>query len=194
LLLVELEIGKGWLTVLSDLRFMNNRKIGDYDHAYFTLKLFNIPKTTSLWLVEYGDMPSLLRLIRRHAWAPLLMLALFVVVYLAYAGPRLGPLKPASVPVRRSMMEHVAAAGRFLWRRRQDAILLQSAQQAVYDKITRFQPMWLKLPEDRLFERLAKLSGQAPEEVRFAFSAERAEKELEFTRAMKTIQKIGKAL
>jgi hypothetical protein len=73
--------------------------------------------------------PPFLEWVRRDAWPVLAAAALLLVLWLARIIPRFGPLVPDAPPVRRSLLEHVVASGRFLWSRGAGAELVEAVSE-----------------------------------------------------------------
>ena len=117
--LVEQRHGKGRVTLVSNLDFIGNSFIKDYDHAEFLWYLVHSQYKTppSVWLVHQDDMPALWQLIWEHAWPLVLTLAAFLPLTLLALAPRFGPLLPAPIPERRRILEHIQASGLFMWKR-----------------------------------------------------------------------------
>jgi hypothetical protein len=75
-------------------------------------------------LVAWESHPSLLALLWHHGRAALAAGAAVLAALLWRSAFRRGPLLQPAAGERRSIGEHVLAAGRFLWRNRQAALLL----------------------------------------------------------------------
>ncbi len=130
---ITLEVGQGRVTVLLDASPLENAQIARQDHILWAADLFELvdPPAGVLVVLEGGVDRSLLSL----AWAylrPLLAsLALLLALAIARANARLLPPRAAPAAVRRDLLEHMAAAGRFLWERGLLTDLLGPARRAV---------------------------------------------------------------
>jgi hypothetical protein len=107
--------GQGRVTVLPSVSFLRNTLIGNFDHAQLGWRLAAEQPAVTLYLRMTS--PPLLEWVRRDAWPVVAAAALLLVLWLARIIPRFGPLVPDAPPVRRSLLEHVVASGRFLWSR-----------------------------------------------------------------------------
>ncbi|HVR06996.1 MAG TPA: DUF4350 domain-containing protein, partial [Thermoanaerobaculia bacterium] len=114
--------GKGELTVVGSDRFMLNHLIGKHDNAAFLLWLVvgrhggaRRPPPAGVELSAYDDMPALATLLAQYAWTAVLPALLLVAALAWRAAARFGPLLPDPPDERRALLEHLEAAGRWLW-------------------------------------------------------------------------------
>jgi hypothetical protein len=119
--------GKGRVTVLPSVAFLRNTLIGNLDHAELGWQLVAAQPAVMLYLRMRS--PPLLDWLRRDAWPVVAAAALLLVLWLARIIPRFGPLAPDAPPVRRSLLEHVVASGRFLWSRGAGAHLVEAVRE-----------------------------------------------------------------
>jgi hypothetical protein len=117
--LLEKKWGKGMVTLVANLDFIENPALNTYDHAEFLWhmihSLHDAPR--AVWLVHQDDMPPLWKLLWKHAWALLLTLACLVPLTILALSPRFGPQIPALQAERRRILEHIHASGLFMWQR-----------------------------------------------------------------------------
>ncbi|MGH8500064.1 MAG: DUF4350 domain-containing protein, partial [Methylococcales bacterium] len=112
--LLEYAIGDGYVSLLSDIGFLENSSIGQYDHASFLYTIVHIEeRKRKLWIVRDDDMPSLFSIVKQRAPAALLWFGVFIAFWLWYAMPRFGPILQSTNAVRRSLAEHITASGWF---------------------------------------------------------------------------------
>lgn len=150
--------GEGTVTFLSDAGFLTNARIGRHDHAALAFTLIrgaNTKVPAGVWIAIRDEVPTLGRLLARHAWMALASGALLIMAWLWYAGARFGPRLPVPPRDRRSLLEHVEASGDFLWRTGRGDELLQGARQALLHRIDVREPGWSRLPAPELTQRLA---------------------------------------
>ncbi len=119
--LVEKNWGKGRITILATLKFIENSAIKDYDHAeylwYLVHSLYTNPQ--AVWLINQDDLPPLWRLLWNSGWPIILTLLAFIPLNLLVFSRRFGPLLPLPTPNRRRILEHIQASGLFMWQRSQ---------------------------------------------------------------------------
>ncbi|EDN68690.1 conserved hypothetical protein, membrane [Beggiatoa sp. PS] len=134
--------GSGMISVLSDLAFIENDKIDQYDHAQFLWIMVNFERpATRVWFLkapafEQGSpsarqkIPELRTLLWTNAWTIITSLAVLLLFWLWAASHRFGPLLPTPPRVRRRLLEHIEASGHFLWQQGQVHVLLHDTRQA----------------------------------------------------------------
>jgi len=193
--LLHYRIGRGGLTVLSDYNFMQNGHIGKYDHAAFLWQLVHWNGHRGrVWLVHSDDMPPLLSLLAAKAWPVLIALAVLLAAWLWAASRRFGPLQADPEPVRRSLREHIRASGRFLWQQGHGRRLLDSVRRALLERLDALYPGTSHLGPQALAERLSELTGEPAREIANALAEDTDHNEHEFTRRIRMLENLRKAL
>jgi len=109
--------------------------------------------------------PSLAALLARHAWPALASGGVLLLAWLRFASARFGPLLPEPSRDRRRLLEHVEAAGVFLWRQGEREALLSSTRRALLARIHLREPSWEKLPRAELVRRAAAAAELDPPAV-----------------------------
>lgn len=192
--LLRLKIGKGYLTVLYSAGFMGNALIAENDNAIFFWHVAQVDEQHPIWLVFNDAMPSLWSWLLRNAWSALLSFGLFLLIWLWYASRRFGPLLPAQATARRRLLEHIEAAGRFLWKRGHAQRLYKAVHHGLMRTVELRHPVWLSLSVDKLRQRLAEISGLPIKQVEQALADTQARNEHEFTKSIQTLEHIRKSL
>jgi hypothetical protein len=90
---------------------------------------------------------------------------------MAMRSARLGPLMPAPAMHRRALLEHVQAAGEFLYRRDGGRSLHQLACHTVLARLRRRDPACAMLNGDALYTRLAERSEIDAAQIAQAFQS-----------------------
>ena len=143
-------LGKGRITVLANLDFIKNDMIGEDDHAALFAYAVSLAKGQDIWLVYGNDAPTLWRWLADNAWATLIAAALLLTAWLWMASRHFGPFLPARSAARRSIVEHVAASARYLWRRKQGQTLYRTLCDDFHKRAFLRHPQWCRLPEQEL--------------------------------------------
>ncbi len=191
--LLRLKVGKGYFTVLYTAGFMSNAFIGEYDHAAFLWHVAQVGDNRPILLVYSDAMPSLWAWLVQYAWTALLSFTLFLAIWLWYASRRFGPLLPPLAMARRRLLEHIEAAGRFLWKRGQSQRLHKGVHHALMRAVELRHPVWLSLSVNKLHQRLAETSGLPIKQIEQALVYQ-ARNEHEFTKTIQTLEHIRKSL
>jgi hypothetical protein len=164
--------GEGRVIVLSDASFLTNSRIGEADHARAAWAVVNAKEPPrGVWIVVREDIPTLLGLLARHAWAASASVLLFLAAWLWLAGARFGPVALDPSRDRRSLLEHIEAAGELLFRVGRGADLVQAVREALLRRVEVREPEIAKLPPDEMVQRLAGLTKTSPARVNAALNA-----------------------
>lgn len=128
--LLHYRFGQGAVTVLADLSMFDNAYLDDHDHADFFWALLHMEGEPGVvWLQFSPQIPSLMALVWRHAWMVILSLPVALAALIWASSRRFGPILPPSEGQGRSLLEHIRASGRFLWRRGSGEALLEASRQ-----------------------------------------------------------------
>ncbi len=201
--------GTGLITVLSDLAFIENDKIGEYDHAQFFWELVHLERQAAhVWLLHSQmeemppensqmeeippNVPSLWLLLWKNMWTVIISATILLLFWLWSASRRFGSVLPDPPRARRRLLEHIEASGHFLWRHNQAQVLLDSARQALLKRLESVHPDWLALSQLELSQHLAQLCEWPADEIEKALHGNKAA--FAFTRAIQIITQIGKKL
>lgn len=193
--LLEYKFGSGTITILSDIRFLENAFIDKHDHASFLYTIVQLDQSKStLWIIRSDDMPSLFSIIKQKAPAAVGLFTVFIVLWLWYGTRRFGPLLQRLKPARRSLGEHITASGYYQWRNHNRSALFMITKTAVLDRIAQTRPFWAKLDDMKLAAKLGEIAEIHTGKVLFVLRAEKVESELEFTRFIQVLSGIRKKL
>ncbi len=190
--LVRRQYGYGSVTVVTDLQFIQFRQIGEYDHAKFLWYL--VDGRGPVWLITNNDMPSLWEWLWQYApeimTAGLLWLALWLWARSRRFGPRLAELPP----VRRRILEHVEANGRFLWHQKQAHYLLAAVRKHFFTTAANRYPGWNRMSDEERAEVLAQVTGRDSKTTRRLLEEPEIRHQHEFTRMIRQYENTRKQL
>lgn len=155
--LLQYRLGRGKITVMSDLQPFSNRSIGEHDHALLLALLAG--EQHHAWLLYSSAMPPLPLLLWRHA--PGLVIALLTLGLLLVWSltRRSGPVRSAEQPARRNLMEHLGAVGRYLWRIDRAVGTFRQSQQALERAWRRRHPVLEPMQQNGRCEWIAEYAG-----------------------------------
>jgi len=164
--------GEGVVDVMSSLEFLHNRRLPRPPHAALAWQMLapNAGRGT-VHLIYAAQMPPLWQLLLERApmaWWPLL---LAIAAWLWMRTQRFGPLRPAPLPARRALLEHVAASGEYLYRRREWRALHAAMRDAFFARLERRDPPLAALRDEAQHAAIAARSGFTQGEVASALSA-----------------------
>ena len=192
-LMLEFGFGEGRIAVISDMAFLNNRRIGEYDHSDFFwqwLTAWGPPE--QVWLQYKPYVPGLFELLWRYAWPLLIGLLLTLAALLWASSQRLGPILLPPGGGQRSLIEHIRASGQFLWRQKQGHKLLAAAQQRVLQRVARKHTGWYQLNAAQQAAYIASWSDLTEQQINFALQPHSKLSRHEFMTIMQHLNQIGK--
>ncbi|HJV91549.1 MAG TPA: DUF4350 domain-containing protein [Holophagaceae bacterium] len=165
--LVRRREGKGQVCLTSDLSFLYNRSFPDLDHAAWLARVLGKPGPGEVAVVwSRPEDPSLLAWLWARAWAFLLACGVLLLTWLWAGFWRFGPWLPEAPAGRRSLLEHLVASGRFLWRHGGGPeALVTATRKAVLRRSARLHPAFPSLPEGERWAYLAARSGLPEAEI-----------------------------
>lgn len=191
--MIQLDYGKGSVTVLTDADIWKAPAIGLYDNAWLLWYLNTDSAVTLLFNTEH---PSLWQLLWRYFPQALVAIALLVGLSLWHAGVRQGPLLAPPPKARRQLLEHLRASADFLLRHGGQVALLHALQVDIRRRARRRHPGFEQLDEHAQREVLALLSQQpvsAVTQALQAFSGQRLSS-ADFSRQVAHLQTLRNAL
>ncbi len=159
--------GRGTVDVLADLDFLNNNQLEDGPHYALARQLFqpNRGEGGTAHLIYSADVPSLFRLMMRYGWMIATPLLLALMLWLWLRTERFGPLQPSPAAERRSLLEHVQAAGDHLYRYGRSAVLYDAVFDAFLRRLRRRDPYAAALDGALRVEAIARRTGMSTAEI-----------------------------
>ncbi len=190
--LVRRQLGEGSITVITDLDFIQFLRIGEYDHAAFLWYL--VDGQGPVWLLSHNDMPSLWQWLWQHAPEMMTAVLLWLVLWLWSRGRRFGPRLSEAPPVRRRILEHVDANGRFLWQQKQSRQLVTAVRKHLMALAATRHPGWGAMSHEEQAELLAGPGQHTGTSVRHLLRETDIPHQHEFTRTIRQLEMIRKQL
>lgn len=192
---VRREYDSGFVTLLASPVYFENDSLGEFDHARLLADVIDgYLGPGKVWFIYDAHFASLWEIIWQQAPYLVVGLAVLLLGWLWSAMPQFGPALRAEDPVRRSIVEHVAAAGHFVWRRHGARTLASSSANAVLREADKRHPGIGRMPPARQAERIARITGLSPRTVLGVIHNPGAPNHREFTRDMQLLQRIRKEL
>ena len=191
--MLQLEHGKGLVTVLTDAWLWQNDRIGDHDNAWL---LWYLTQDSAVTLIYNAQRDDLFSLLLKHYPAALAALALLIGLLLWHVGLRHGPLQGQPAPARRQLEEHLRAGADFLLRRAGQQHLLANLQRDIQRRARHRHPGFERLPvaeQWQVLGRLTRLPTAAISQAMRPLPAQRLSA-ADFTRQVANLQTLRNAL
>jgi hypothetical protein len=193
--LLFIEHGRGLVTVAADLSGISNYYIGDLDHAEFLWRLVILePDTAEVLFFNNPQKLSLVGWLRANAWAALAGAGGLLLLWLWRIAPRFGPTQPDPERVRRRLLDHLRASGRFLWSNGGSARLLEAAREACLRRVMRAHPDLMATPDSQRKARIAELLGLSMEQAAALLVAPPATRMIDFLHTVRLYQEVHERL
>ncbi|WP_455203323.1 DUF4350 domain-containing protein [Kaarinaea lacus] len=190
--LAEFEVGEGLVTLLSDMDVWRNAAIGELDHAALLAEVLG-KSPGQIWILHYIHMPSLFEIIWRDAkWVVVPLLA-FLLFFLWSLNNRFGPFAIFVKRQRRSLLEHIEAAGHFDWRFNQGVTLLAGVRGDLFQYIESRHPNWEGKGDTEKLNWIAEKTKIPEAQVNHALHGN-CQNHTAFLHAISTLQTIRKLL
>jgi hypothetical protein len=128
--MLEFDYGRGHVTLINGLwRFQGPSTLEREDHAEILVALLATHGgAADVRIITRLTTPNLFAWLARNATAALVSAAALLLLWLWRIVPRFGVVRPAPAAERRSLVQHLRAMGRFLWRRHAGDALLDAAR------------------------------------------------------------------
>jgi len=186
--LLEFRLGKGSVTLINGLWRFNNWTIEQDNHAELLAALLLTHQPHGdVRIMTHLNVPSIWEWLLEHAQAALAAALALLAAWLWHIIPRFGVLRPDALAERRSLIEHLRAIGRFLWRQRSLDVLLDAARSNLRAYLA------LRFSAQPFHADLADRSGLAVDEIAFALTgAPRSPSQ--YTAAFRTLRELEQRL
>lgn len=135
--LMQLNLGEGRVTVITDSDLWKNPSIGKHDNAWL---LWYLSQGTAVTLLFHSDVDDLFALLMRYFPQALVALIALIVLALWHVGMRQGPIQIPAPKARRQLQEHLKASADFLLRRSGQGTLLRALQHDILRAARRRHP------------------------------------------------------
>lgn len=191
--LMQLNLGQGNVTVVTDSDLWKTPGIGKHDNAWL---LWYLNQGTHVTLFFNSDVDDLFTLLMRYFPQALAALAALIALALWQAGMRQGPLQAPAPRARRQLQEHLEASADFLLRRSGQAPLLHALQRDILRAARRRHPGFEHLDTAEQWQVLEHLTRQPSHVISQALGPLAAKRlsSADFSRQVACLQTLRNAL
>jgi hypothetical protein len=185
--------GTGHIAVVAN-NYFDNDQLAAYDHAELLLSLARLnPNAKHVLIIQHLDMPAWYQALWWYFEYGIISLACGVLLLLWAAIRRFGPILPEPNLERRSLIEHIDASGRWLWKIPGGRnVLIAAARASVTKTLLRKAPALLRMSPKEQAAFLAQLCKLPQSDVELALHQPASEYPIHFTRQIQTLQQLRK--
>jgi hypothetical protein len=191
--LMQLNLGQGSVTVITDSDLWKTPEIGKHDNAWL---LWYLNQGTAVTLLFNSDVDDLFTLLLRYFPQALVALVALIALALWHAGMRQGPIQQPQPKARRQLQEHLKASADFLLRRKGQGTLLQALQRDILRAARRRHPGFEHLDtaeQQQVLEHLTRQPSHVISQALGPLSAKRLSS-ADFSRQVAGLQTLRNAL
>ncbi|UHH28889.1 DUF4350 domain-containing protein [Pseudomonas veronii] len=191
--LMQLNLGQGRVTVVTDSDLWKTPGIGQHDNAWL---LWYLNQGTDVTLLFNSDVDDLFTLLMRYFPQALVALAALIALALWQAGMRQGPIQAPAPKARRQLQEHLQASADFLLRRSGQGTLLHVLQRDILRAARRRHPGFEHLNTADQWQVLEHLTRQPSHVISQALGPLAAKRlsSADFSRQVACLQTLRNAL
>lgn len=191
--LMQLTLGQGNVTVITDSDLWKHPAIGKHDNAWL---LWYLTQGTEVTLLFNSDVDDLFTLLLRYFPQALVALAALLALALWHAGMRQGPMRAPAAKARRQLLEHLQASADFLLRRSGQTVLLHALQRDILRAARRRHPGFEHLDTAEQQQALEQLTRQPSHVISQALGPLPAKRlsSADFSRQVASLQTLRNAL
>jgi hypothetical protein len=165
--IVEIQQGKGRVTIISNFDFLVRKQLAEADHAEFIWDLITGDRASPpvVKMALRNENSGLGAWLYQNAWMALIAGVTLLLLWIWRVLPRFGPLAASPSLARRSIREHLHAAGRFLAKHTEWDALVSPARQRLLTQLTRQMPRLGAMDMRTQVETIARALEITDEEV-----------------------------
>lgn len=191
--LMQRDLGRGTVTVVTDSDLWKTPGIGKHDNAWL---LWYLTQGTGVTLLFSSHVDSLLTLLMRYFPQALVAFVALIALAVWQAGMRQGPIQAPAPKARRQLQEHLKAGADFLLRRGGQGTLLQALQRDIQRAARRRHPGFEHLDTAQQWQVLERLTRQPSHVISQALGPLPAKRlnSADFSRQVACLQTLRNAL
>ncbi|UCR83098.1 DUF4350 domain-containing protein [Pseudomonas chlororaphis] len=191
--MMQLNYGKGSVTVLTDAEIWKTPFIAKYDNAWL---LWYLSADSDVTLLFDTDHDSLWSLLLKYFPQALVALAALLGLWLWHVGVRHGPMQAPTPKARRQLREHLQASARFLLRHTGQQGLLHALRQDILRRAQHRHPGFERLTAAEQGQVLARLTRQPDSVISQALAPQPKQRlsSADFSRLVTHLQTLRNAL
>ena len=162
--MIQMSIGKGLVTLMTDVFVWNNDQIIDNDNVLLIHQL--LENDSKVFVFERSETLMWHKLIAKYSPSFYWILLFFTVLCAWFVGIRFGAIRQVNNTVVTYFSQHIHGAGQFYWNNNQREKLLRASREQLIDDVsTKFAKS--NPSEEQVAEVLTKLSNWPKDKIHF---------------------------
>ncbi|HEY8102414.1 MAG TPA: DUF4350 domain-containing protein [Burkholderiaceae bacterium] len=185
--------GKGHIAAVAN-NYFDNDHLAAYDHAELLLSLAALnPNAKHVLIIQHLDMPAWYQALWWYFEYGIISLGCGVLLLFWTAVRRFGPILPEPNLERRSLIEHIDASGRWLWKIPGGRnILITAARVSINKTLSRKAPALLRMLPEEQAAHLSQVCKLSNADIELALHRPASEYPIHFTRQIQILQQLRK--
>jgi hypothetical protein len=155
--IMQLKVGLGDLTVLTDMSLWRNRELACFDNAYLLQILTSHGQKT--WLLYHQSMPGVMEMLWDKNHTLVISAIVMLLFWLWSQTLQFGPLKTTTGTVRRNFMEHIEASARYRWLSGQNEQMISDLRLQILQNVAVRHNDFAKRPVPQQIELISRLTS-----------------------------------
>lgn len=194
--ILEYPIGKGSITLMSDINFWLNPNIQKHDHGFFFINFLEPKNNKVIWFMYGGEHESALSKLKKLAMPFFWVGLLFLGLWLWRQIPRLGPQLTLNTQQRRRFSEHIRSSAQLRWQQKQQAQWLNNLQKSIHKTARLRNPSFDKLTDIEKQQWLSEITSVDPNQIAYLYQHPDSENftESQFLELMHALQTLKNSL
>ena len=177
----------------NDLSIFTNEYIRSSEHATMLYNLAYTHGTHDITFVNSTVPLTVMEWLFKYAKIPLGLFIICIIAYVLKYTKRFGPVAPAEDQDRRQILEHISAAGQFMWKHKQNKTLFKKSKEELIDFIKSKHPYLRNVDSQHFYSELSTMSGLPEQNISDSFNVNPANEE-EFYQAINKLKTIRESL
>jgi len=177
----------------NDISIFTNEYIRTSEHATLLYNLAYMNGTHHIAFVNSTVPLTVMQWLFKYAKVPIAIFLLCVLAYVLKYTKRFGPVAPETDQDRRQILEHISAAGQFMWKHKQGKTLFKKSTEELIDFIKTKHPYLRAMETQKFYEEVSVMSGISQQSITETFDARPANEE-EFFQAINKLKAIRESL
>jgi hypothetical protein len=190
--LIQIELGEGMITLMTETFVWNNEQITQHDNAVLLVSF--LENMTHVYIISPKEQDHWFLLLYRYSAEFVWLLALLVIMSLWHFSSRFGPIRNLIDVTQSHFSQHIKVAGDHYWDNGKQHLMLAELRSLILLKLGQRWPAIRGADQQKMILLLQELSGWPPETIKKLMFEDTTLNQSQFTQWMKGLQQLRKML